>query len=240
MRLQWLVTAAFAITAIAQVPGQSDALCGLMPLESNVRQVPLIVAGTVVRTSQERLPSGLLVTHYYFTSLAYAKGGSTADTLVLTAQGGRVGSAVFVPEDGVYYEMKHRYITFAGPLPGNLGKGYGPQICSSGPFVVDSDSVTGAWIVRGSQRWPVSAHGPQSAYSLGLWYDRHPGMPVTEGEFLNRLREIVKEQAATDSAPARPSAGQVRDATPVSPGPPAQEATPPQPPVREHPGQGGK
>ncbi len=73
-----------------------------------------------------------------------------------------------------------------------------------------------------------------------IYRQRDPGTRVTEAEFLDQIRAIVREQAAADSAAARLPAGQIRNATPVSPGPPAQEATPPQPPVRVHPGQEGK
>ena len=110
------------------------------------------------------------------------------------------------------------------------------------PWTWASRDTTEPWWEReaGAKVAASEARNPRHIRTEVIWRQRDLGTRVTEAEFLDQIRAIVRERAKADSSGTRPPAGQVRDATPVSPGPPAQEATPPQPPVREHSGPGGK
>jgi hypothetical protein len=67
-----------------------------------------------------------------------------------------------------------------------------------------------------------------------VWRQRDPGTRVSEAEFLEQIRAIVREQTAADSVGATPA---IR---PRGTAPPAVESTPPQPPVRVRPVPGAK
>jgi hypothetical protein len=252
MQRRWHTIAVIATLILAQPPGRSHALCGLMPFKWHVHYVELVFAGTVVRATPEMLPSRAIVTRYYFTDLRYAKGSGPADTLVLTSQGGKVGRVGLSAEDEVHFQVNRRYVAFARRLDRQIGEGYGPTPCSAGPFLVEPDSAFGERNVHGSRGWPTTPPSNEYTGSWGLWQKREPGTPVSESDFLDQIRLIVREQAAADSLRAAPAAqprgsapgtqprGSVVPGEPHGTAPPAVEATPPQPPVRVRPVPGAK
>ncbi len=244
MRLGWRISAC-ALVLAALAPGRASGIYQSIPFSQGVGQAKLIVAGTVIRVTPVRVP-GAIVTRYLFTDLAYAKGSGPRDSLTLTSEGGMVGDSGMMAEDVPHFELGRRYVSLVEKCGWPGCDGLQPMCCVAGPFVIAADSVTGVRVVCGvvfeTTARPLA---PWSTYRPGSvpppWRNRlDPEKPATESAFLDEIRAIVREQAEADSSGTPPRATQTRDATPVNPGPPAQEATPPQPPVRVHPGPGGK
>jgi hypothetical protein len=148
-----------AAVSFALAPGTAAADCTGTPFAAQVHEAAVIFAGTLdhIRVEHSTEFAGS-ISLLRFRKIAYAKGGGSPESLVVTQPG-----VVGLMEDWPSFDRGVRYIAFATQAAQRSGRGWKPSLmamsCTSfHPFDVRTDS-TGREVVRDDLGRPVVAVG---------------------------------------------------------------------------------
>lgn len=149
-----LICTATIIATLAGPRSLAHAAGPARTLESLSVTASLIFAGTVdsVTYCQLGQTAGTVV---HFSSLDFAKGRSTDDTLSLTLWGGKWGGLVYVQSESPVFSVGRRYIVFTAGK-GSAADWYMPIVgMGFGYFVVQRDSAGARSVMTDSEGNPI-------------------------------------------------------------------------------------
>src|SRR6267378_3614047 len=130
MKPETFMRAALAVLALAMGPQSLEASTVIpMDLRQCVEYSGLAFAGTVSGIKPEYTPShSTIVTRVTFSHIAVAKGEHPDSTLIMTLEGGRVGSVETLVPGQPQFEMGRRYVLLVDADLGSADNSYLPVI----------------------------------------------------------------------------------------------------------------
>ena len=156
-----------------------------------VQRADLIFAGTVADAQCTRVRDGI-ITEITFRRLVYVKGSGPKDSLIVRRDGGTLDGMVTGSEDQPTFCVGERCVLLARSDLGSSANLYTPFVgASAGVFRLFEDSPKKKPVVHDSHGTPVAGIEDRR---LLLAVDENAGRRLSEKEFLETLRRIVREQ----------------------------------------------